>query len=98
MDTSPAPVPRDAATVLLLRERNRELEALLLQRHSAMSFMAGAWVFPGGALSPHDCGPAALARLVNVPASPQALRNTELAPLAPNIMGGLHVCACRETF
>ena len=43
-------VPRQAATVILLRGGDRALEVLLVQRTPAARFMGGAWVFPGGAV------------------------------------------------
>ncbi len=43
-------VPRQAATVILLRGGDEELEVLLVQRTHAARFMAGVWVFPGGAV------------------------------------------------
>jgi 8-oxo-dGTP pyrophosphatase MutT (NUDIX family) len=45
-----ATVPRQAATVVLLRGGDRELEVLLVKRNPAARFMAGVWVFPGGAV------------------------------------------------
>jgi 8-oxo-dGTP pyrophosphatase MutT (NUDIX family) len=50
---SPA-VPRDAATVILLRDEDDRLEVLLLRRPYSQKFMGGAWVFPGGKLDPRD--------------------------------------------
>ena len=50
----PATVPRLAATVIVLRGGGGELEVLLARRTSEARFMAGAWVFPGGAVSPED--------------------------------------------
>lgn len=47
-------VPRLAATVLLLRGDETRLEVLLVQRTARARFMAGAWVFPGGAVDPGD--------------------------------------------
>lgn len=47
-------VPRTAATVILLRDGESSPEVLLAQRNPAARFMAGAWVFPGGAVSPSD--------------------------------------------
>jgi 8-oxo-dGTP pyrophosphatase MutT (NUDIX family) len=47
-------VPRLAATVLLLRGDETGLEVLLVQRTARARFMAGAWVFPGGAVDPGD--------------------------------------------
>jgi 8-oxo-dGTP pyrophosphatase MutT (NUDIX family) len=46
--------PRPAATVILLRGGDRELEVLLVKRNPAARFMGGAWVFPGGALMEAD--------------------------------------------
>ena len=98
MDASSPPAPRHAATVLLLRERDRALQTLLLMRHTALKFMAGAWVFPGGGLSPHDYEPLALSRLLNAPGEPHGFKDATLAPLATDLVRGLFVCACRETF
>lgn len=47
-------VPRLAATVLLLRGGGAALEVLLVRRTPRARFMAGAWVFPGGAVDPVD--------------------------------------------
>jgi 8-oxo-dGTP pyrophosphatase MutT (NUDIX family) len=46
--------PRDAATVVLLRDGARDLEAYLLRRTSTMAFAAGMHVFPGGSVDPRD--------------------------------------------
>jgi 8-oxo-dGTP pyrophosphatase MutT (NUDIX family) len=46
--------PKPAATVLLLRGSDETLEVLMVQRHHAARFMGGVWVFPGGAVDPHD--------------------------------------------
>ena len=43
-------VPRQAATVILLRGGSTTLEVLLVKRTPAAKFMGGAWVFPGGAV------------------------------------------------
>jgi 8-oxo-dGTP pyrophosphatase MutT (NUDIX family) len=43
-------VPRPAATVILLRGGGASLEVLLVRRTPHARFMAGAWVFPGGAV------------------------------------------------
>ena len=41
---------RLSATVVLLRDTEHGLEALLLRRNSKLAFAAGSWVFPGGAV------------------------------------------------
>ncbi len=47
-------VPRQAATVLVLRGGCERLEVLLVQRTPKARFMGGAWVFPGGAVDAHE--------------------------------------------
>jgi 8-oxo-dGTP pyrophosphatase MutT (NUDIX family) len=54
LHTGPETLPRLAATVILLRGGGDALEVLLAQRNPAARFMGGAWVFPGGAVSPED--------------------------------------------
>jgi 8-oxo-dGTP pyrophosphatase MutT (NUDIX family) len=46
--------PRDAATVVLLRDADRGLEAYLLRRRTSMAFGAGMHVFPGGSVDSRD--------------------------------------------
>jgi len=43
-------VPRQAATVILLRGGANALEVLLVRRTPKARFMGGVWVFPGGAV------------------------------------------------
>jgi 8-oxo-dGTP pyrophosphatase MutT (NUDIX family) len=43
-------VPRQAATVILLRGGTETLEVLLVRRTPKARFMGGVWVFPGGAV------------------------------------------------
>ena len=60
-------VPRDAATVMVLRSGGTEAEAesgagagvevLMLRRVAAMKFAPGAYVFPGGSVDPADSDP-----------------------------------------
>jgi 8-oxo-dGTP pyrophosphatase MutT (NUDIX family) len=78
-------VPRDAATVMLLRpaggagEPGGGLEVYMLKRQSSMKFAPGAYVFPGGSVDPRDAeadlawtGPDAAewGRLLGVPPGP----------------------------
>jgi 8-oxo-dGTP pyrophosphatase MutT (NUDIX family) len=49
-----ATVPRQAATVMVLRGGAQTLEVLLVQRNPQQRFMGGAWVFPGGAVDAHE--------------------------------------------
>lgn len=43
-------IPRQAATVIVLRGGADGLEVLLVKRNPQQRFMGGAWVFPGGAV------------------------------------------------
>jgi 8-oxo-dGTP pyrophosphatase MutT (NUDIX family) len=54
LNDGPETVPRRAATVILLRGGDETLEVLLAQRNLQARFMAGAWVFPGGAVGAAD--------------------------------------------
>ena len=49
--------PRDAASLILLRGRGRDLELLAGRRPGHVKFMPGVWVFPGGAIDPEDRRP-----------------------------------------
>jgi 8-oxo-dGTP pyrophosphatase MutT (NUDIX family) len=49
--------PRDAATVMLVRDSDEGLETFMLQRRFDSAFVGGAHVFPGGAVDPDDRGP-----------------------------------------
>jgi hypothetical protein len=43
-------VPRQAASVIVLRGGGEALELLLVKRTEKARFMGGVWVFPGGAV------------------------------------------------
>jgi 8-oxo-dGTP pyrophosphatase MutT (NUDIX family) len=53
--------PRQAATIVLLRESPEGPEVLLVQRNPKQRFMGGVWVFPGGAVHSSDADHAAAA-------------------------------------
>jgi 8-oxo-dGTP pyrophosphatase MutT (NUDIX family) len=57
-------VPRQAASVIVLRGGSDALQVLLLRRNPAARFMGGAWVFPGGAVDAGEDHRAAAAREV----------------------------------
>lgn len=88
----PAP-PRDAATVLLLRDRGAGPEVFLVKRHGGSGFMAGAHVFPGGVLDEADHDPTLHE---NAPLDHFARALGE--PDDPIRAFALHVAALRETF
>lgn len=46
--------PRAAATVILARDGDQRPEVLMVRRTPAARFMAGVWVFPGGAIDRPD--------------------------------------------
>ncbi len=55
MTQSPVPVPRPAATVMLLRPGQAEAyEVYLVRRAATMAFAAGMYAFPGGTVDPRD--------------------------------------------
>jgi 8-oxo-dGTP pyrophosphatase MutT (NUDIX family) len=65
LNTSGEPtVPRQAATVIVLRGGRERLEVLLVQRTPKARFMGGAWVFPGGAVDSREDHRAAALREV----------------------------------
>src|SRR2546421_60227 len=85
-------VPRDAATVILLRQDAGRVEAFLLRRTAELEFAPGAYVFPGGLVDARDAdpgvgwagpGPADFAALLDVP---------------PDRARALVCAAVRETF
>jgi 8-oxo-dGTP pyrophosphatase MutT (NUDIX family) len=54
LNTGAETVPRQAASVILLRGGAEALELLLVKRNPAARFMGGVWVFPGGAVDSHE--------------------------------------------
>ena len=46
--------PRQAATVILLRGGDSQVEVLLVRRTPQARFMGGVWVFPGGAVDTEE--------------------------------------------
>ena len=89
-----------AATVLLLREVESELEVLMMRRGAGLSFMAGMWVFPGGRVDAADASAAASTHLANPSGASECDRLQTLAgdPLPAGQALALRVAACRETF
>jgi 8-oxo-dGTP pyrophosphatase MutT (NUDIX family) len=82
-----ATVPRQAATVILLRGGAERLEVLMVQRNPAAHFMGGAWVFPGGAVDRRegdgqDALRAAAARELREEAGVTLPADAELVPFA----------------
>jgi 8-oxo-dGTP pyrophosphatase MutT (NUDIX family) len=84
--------PRDAATVVLLRDGTTGPEVYLLRRRPTMAFAAGMHVFPGGAVDPRDRD--AGVGWVGPPPTAWA----EAFTCDPELAGGLVCAAIRETF
>ena len=91
--------PRQAATILLLREQRDEIEILMTRRHAGLAFMGGQWVFPGGVVAASDASDAA--------AMLASQRDDFICHRLHTLQGealparqclGLAVTACRETF
>jgi 8-oxo-dGTP pyrophosphatase MutT (NUDIX family) len=53
--------PRQAASIIVLRDSPDGPEVLLVQRNPKQRFMGGAWVFPGGAVHGEDADHSAAA-------------------------------------
>src|SRR4051794_20159377 len=94
-------VPRDASTVVLLRDGpdgpGSGVEACLLRRVTTMAFAAGMHVFPGGGVDPADAeepGPNGPADWVGP--SPQSW--TSVLDAEPGLARALVCAAVRETF
>jgi 8-oxo-dGTP pyrophosphatase MutT (NUDIX family) len=55
LNEGPPTIPRQSASLILLREAAaRGFEVLLVRRNPAQRFMGGYWVFPGGAVDAHE--------------------------------------------
>ncbi len=94
-----AEVPvRPAATVMLVRDsdgagRSPSLEVLMVRRNLRSDFVGGAYVFPGGAVDPHDGG-------VEAEAACAGRTDAQASALLGVGSGGLAywVAVVRETF
>ncbi len=91
-------IPRDAATVILLRDRaDGPYEVFLMRRHRNQAFMGGAHVFPGGRLDAADADPE-LAACIGGLCAADAKRLLQETDLPEATALGLFVAAIRETF
>jgi 8-oxo-dGTP pyrophosphatase MutT (NUDIX family) len=73
--------PRQAASIIVLRESPDGPEVLLVQRNPEQRFMGGAWVFPGGAVHDEDADHAAAAvRELHEEAGIALQRDAEVVP------------------
>ncbi|MCX5807048.1 MAG: hypothetical protein NT010_13475 [Proteobacteria bacterium] len=61
-------VPRNAATVIVLKEASPEgFEVFLLKRHEKSAFMGSNFVYPGGVVDKHDSDPEILSFCNGIP-------------------------------
>ena len=58
--------PRDAASVVMLRDSAAGLEVLLMRRHTDSAVLGGAYVFPGGKVDAADTAPEIVALIVAI--------------------------------
>jgi 8-oxo-dGTP pyrophosphatase MutT (NUDIX family) len=92
----PTAPPRDAATVVLLRDTPDGLEVFLVKRHGLSDVLGGAYVFPGGKLDTSDSLLDPVTHLDQEPALLHiALGEPELDVATAS---GLYVAALREAF
>jgi 8-oxo-dGTP pyrophosphatase MutT (NUDIX family) len=85
-------VPRDAATVMLLREDTAGLEVYMLRRQRSMAFAPGAYVFPGGSVDPRDADEEVAWT------GPDAAEWGRVFDAPPDLARALVCAAVRETF
>lgn len=85
-------LPRDAATVVILRDGARGPEVYLLRRKTTMAFAAGAYVFPGGSVDARDTDQAVAW------AGPSPAEWGAVFHASEQVARGLVCAAVRETF
>lgn len=54
LNEGPPTIPRQSASLIVLRDASSGFEVLLVRRNPAQRFMGGYWVFPGGAVDAHE--------------------------------------------
>ncbi|PKN18073.1 MAG: hypothetical protein CVU71_11165 [Deltaproteobacteria bacterium HGW-Deltaproteobacteria-6] len=91
-------VPKESATVILVRSNpESNWEVFLACRHRNQSFMAAAYVFPGGQVDAADAD----LQLNNFIAAPDQFNPQALLQdpgLSPEMAQSIFICAIRETF
>ncbi len=88
--------PRAAASVVMVRDTAQGLEVFLIRRHDRSDVLAGAHVFPGGKVDPHDMSQHSHA-LLAPPARDLAACLNE-AGLDVQTAASVYLAAIRETF
>ena len=95
-DNAPAVRPRDAATLIVVRQERKQPKILMGKRAASHKFMPNKFVFPGGRLDVVDqrvSVPRDLARPVMT-----RLRKATQARVTDNKLRGLALAAIRETY
>jgi 8-oxo-dGTP pyrophosphatase MutT (NUDIX family) len=85
--------PRDAATVIVIRDGEAGVEAFCVLRHPRSSFLGGAVVFPGGKVDTADAADAWIDLELAAEPHPRSLAFASSSASAR----ALAVAACRET-
>lgn len=83
--------PREAATVVIIRDGAAGIEVFCVRRHAQSAFMGGALVFPGGKVDAKDQDPRWFDRTTSVDPRSSIFSTDPAHALA------LAVAACRET-
>ena len=92
----PTAPPRDAATVVMLRDAPQGLEVFLVKRHGLSDVLGGAYVFPGGKL---DASDALVDPAIHLDQSPELLHAALGEPETDvRTATSLYVAAMREAF
>ncbi|HPW29249.1 MAG TPA: NUDIX hydrolase [Rhodoferax sp.] len=92
----PTAPPRNASTVVMLRDSPGGLEVFLVKRHGLSDVLGGAYVFPGGKLDPADCELDPAAHLDQAPTDLHAALGEP--HIDATTATGLYVAALREAF
>ena len=93
--TGQASVPRDAATVLLLRPATGGFEVFMVKRSGLSDVLGEAHVFPGGKVDAADASADMLAQVAGVDQLDAAALGEELPP---DRLAAMFIAAARETF
>ena len=88
--------PRDAATLIILRQDGPETRFMMGKRHENSKFMPGKFVFPGGRVDPGDSRVEPISGLH--PMVEKTLLNKMKGSPSPLRARGLAMAAVRETF
>lgn len=87
--------PKDAATIILIRDGASGLEVFAVERSKQSRFVGGAVVFPGGKLDPSDLSDA----WTTLTTDPRETTTGHTEPFATDALHlrALAIAACRET-